>query len=59
MDSMLKLLREYIIQTGFAVQATTRGPGTPGRQREENPVQIAVSEPEKSAKPTSDGEARG
>ncbi len=40
-------------------QTTPKGSGTPGRQREENPVQIAVSESEKSVKPTSDGEARG
>ncbi len=40
-------------------QATSKGSGIPGGQREKNPVQIAVSESEKSARPTSDGEARG
>ena len=38
---------------------TPKGSGTPGHQREENPVQVAISESEKSAKPTPDGEARG
>ncbi len=40
-------------------QTTPKGSGTPGCQREENPVQIAVSESKKSTKPTSDSEARG
>ena len=40
-------------------QATSKGSGNPGRRWEENPVQIAISGSEKSAKPTADGEARG
>ena len=39
--------------------AAPKGTGTPGHQREENPVQITISKPKKSAKPTSDGEGRG
>ncbi|MFO0007260.1 MAG: hypothetical protein ACK559_39710, partial [bacterium] len=36
-----------------------KGSGTPGRRWEKTPAQIAISGSEESAKPTSDGEARG
>jgi hypothetical protein len=39
--------------------AAPKGTGTPGRRREENPVQVTISKSKKSAKPTPDGEGRG